>query len=275
MLELFGLGFAVILAVMTILWVISLLIKDSSIVDIFWGSGFVVLAWFAYFAADGYQPRQLLLASIVTLWGLRLTGYIGWRNIGKGEDFRYQKWREEAGQSWWWKSYFRVYVLQGVVMWIVASPLLAANFYDNNHLNLLDFVGVFLWGTGLFFEAVGDFQLARFKANPANKGKVMDKGLWRYTRHPNYFGDAVVWWGFGLIALAAGGFWTIYSPIIMTFLLMKVSGAALLEKTLAVSKPKYADYIERTNAFFPGFPKKAQVVTSDSSSSTPSSSSER
>lgn len=275
MLELFGLGLVVTLALMTIIWVISLLVKDSSIVDIFWGSGFVVLAWFYYFSADGYQPRQLLLAIMVTLWGLRLSGYIGWRNLGKGEDFRYQKWRKEAGRSWWWKSYFRVYVLQGVILWVVASPLLAANFYDNHHLNLLDFVGIILWGIGLFFEAVGDYQLARFKAKPANKGKVMDKGLWRYTRHPNYFGDAVVWWGFWGMAFAAGGFWTIYSPIIMTFFLMKVSGVALLEKTLVESKPQYADYIQRTNAFFPGFPKKAQVVTSDRSSSTPSSTSER
>ncbi len=264
MLELFGLGLAVILGLMTIIWLISLVIKDSSIVDIFWGSGFVVLAWFYNFASDGYGTRQLLLAIIVTLWGLRLSGYIGWRNIGKGEDFRYQKWRAEAGRSWWWKSYFRVYVLQGVILWIVASPLLAANFYDTNHLNLMDFVGVLLWAIGLFFETVGDYQLAHFKANPANKGKVMDQGLWRYTRHPNYFGDAVVWWGFWAIALAAGGFWTIYSPIIMTFFLMKVSGVALLEKTLIESKPQYADYIQRTNAFFPGSPKKVQV-SSDSS----------
>ena len=273
MLELFGLGLAVTFSLMTLIWLISLLIHDSSIVDIFWGSGFAVLAWVYYFNADGYQPRQLLMAIMVTLWGLRLSGYIGWRNIGKGEDFRYQKWRQEAGPAWWWKSYFRVYLLQGIILWIVASPLLAANYYATDSLNLLDFVGVILGAIGLFFEAVGDYQLARFKANPTNKGKVMNTGLWRYTRHPNYFGDAVVWWGFWGVALAAGGFWTVYSPFIMTFLLMKVSGAALLEKTLTVSKPKYADYIERTNAFFPGIPKKVQVATRDSSSSSGNASS--
>lgn len=258
MLMLFALGLLVIIGFMSLLWMASVFLKDSSIVDIFWGMGFVVLVWFYYLnTADGWGTRKLLLALMVTLWGLRLSGYIGWRNIGKQEDYRYQQWRKQFGDQWWWISYFRVYVLQGVILWIVASPLLAAQ-YAKGHsgLSVFDIFGILFWGIGLFFESVGDFQLAHFKADPTNKGKVLNTGLWRYTRHPNYFGDAMVWWGFYLIAVAGGGWWSVYSPIIMTFFLMFVSGVALLEKNLKESKPQYQNYIERTNAFFPWFPRK-------------------
>lgn len=257
-LELAGTGLFVVMVLMTMLWLISLGVKDSSIVDIFWGTGFVVLVWTYFLSTDGDEVRRLLQLVIVTIWGLRLSSYIGWRNIGKGEDFRYQKWRKEAGDSWWWKSYFRVFVLQGVIMWIVAMPLLAAQYYGGpDALIFLDILALVLWVIGFAFEAGGDFQMAKFKANSENKGKVLDTGFWRYTRHPNYFGDAVQWWAFYLLALAAGGWWTIFSPIIMQFLLMRVSGVALLEKDLKDKKPEYREYIEKTPAFYPWFPKES------------------
>lgn len=247
---------AVILGLMVVLWLASLRLRNSSIVDIFWGTGFVVAAWL-YFALtpDGYMLRKLLISSLVTIWGLRLSIYILLRNWGKPEDFRYQKWRKEAGRKWWWQSFFRVFLLQGVLLWIISMPLLAAQHNAlPNHLTLLDYLGGFVWLVGFFFESVGDFQLARFKSHPENKGKIMNSGVWRYTRHPNYFGDAAQWWGYFLIASAAGGWWTVFSPIIMTFFLLRVSGVMLLEKTLT-TRPGYKKYMETTSAFIPWFPR--------------------
>jgi len=248
----------VILGLMILLWIVSLILKNSSIVDIFWGTGFVVIAWFVYaLTPGGFVARKLLISVLATIWGLRLSLYILTRNWGKPEDFRYQVWRKEAGGSWWWRSFFKVFVLQGILMWIIAAPLVAAQTGAlANQLTWLDYVAVPLWVVGFFFEAVGDWQLARFKANPANKGKVMNTGVWRYTRHPNYFGDATQWWAYYLIAAAAGGFWTIFSPIIMTGLLMRVSGVTLLEKTLKETKPGYKEYVETTSEFVPWFPRK-------------------
>ena len=246
----------IILGLMTLLWLVSLLLKNSSIVDIFWGTGFVITAWVVFFLTpDGFPLRKLLIAGLTTVWGLRLSLYILWRNAGKGEDFRYRKWREEAGPAWWWRSFFKVFLLQGVLMWIISIPLLAAQFFPGpERLTVLDFLGIAVWLVGFFFEAAGDFQLARFKADPANKGRVMDRGVWRYTRHPNYFGDAAQWWGFYLLALAAGGWWTIFAPVLMTLLLLRVSGVALLEKTLE-TRPGYKEYVARTSPFIPWLPR--------------------
>jgi steroid 5-alpha reductase family enzyme len=255
-LTVYGIGFLVILGCMTVLWLISLCLKNSSIVDIFWGTGFVV-ANGVYFALtpDGFLPRKLLIGILVTVWGLRLSIHILTRNWGKGEDFRYRKWREENGPRWWWWSFFQVFLLQGVLLWIVSAPLLAANFSAlPDRLTVIDAIAVLFWAIGFFFESSGDAQLARFKADTANKGKVLDTGVWRYSRHPNYFGDAAQWWGFYLIGACAGGWWTIFSPAIMTLLLLRVSGVALLEKTLE-TRPGYKEYAERTNAFIPGPPK--------------------
>lgn len=250
-------GLAVILAFMAVLWLVSLKLKNSSIVDIFWGAGFVLAAWLYFtLTPEGFLARKLLIAIIVTIWGLRLTTHIFLRNKGKPEDFRYQKWRGENGSKWWWKSFFQVFLLQGLLLWIVSMPLLAAQYFGKvNHLTVLDFVGSGVWLVGFFFESVGDYQLTRFIKNPANRGKVLSTGVWHYTRHPNYFGDATQWWGFYLVALAAGGWWTIISPIVMTYLLTRVSGVALLEKSLD-AKPGYREYVESTSAFIPWFPKK-------------------
>ena len=248
----------VILGFMTVLWLLSLHLKDSSIVDIFWGTGFVIVFWIATFLASRpITPRLILLGIIVTVWGLRLSLYIYSRNKDKSEDFRYAAWRAEAGASWWWRSFFKVFFLQGFLMWIIAIPLIAAQTGgDTSSLKCLDYTGTALWLVGFIFEAGGDWQLARFKSKPENKGKLLTSGLWSLTRHPNYFGDAAQWWGFWLIVASAGTLWTVFSPIIMTFLLMRVSGVAMLERSLKDTKPGYTEYIERTSAFFPWLPKR-------------------
>jgi steroid 5-alpha reductase family enzyme len=251
---LYILSFAAIIAFMLVIWLVSVRLTDASIVDIFWGAGFVYLAVIYFFFTNGVIERKLLLLILVGIWGLRLSLHIFRRNHGKGEDSRYQAWRKQYGEKYWWFSFFQVYLLQGTLLWIISLPILAA-MSGVSSLNIWDGLGILLWGIGFFFEAVGDWQLAQFKADPANKGKVMNKGLWAYTRHPNYFGDSTIWWGHYLIALAAGGWWTIFSPIIMTTLLMRVSGVALLEKSME-KRPGYKEYIEATSAFFPLSPKK-------------------
>ncbi|MFP3896490.1 MAG: DUF1295 domain-containing protein [Anaerolineales bacterium] len=260
-LEIYSIGALAILGLMTALWLISLILKDASIVDIFWGPGFVMACWI-YFSLtpNGFLPRKRLISTLVTIWGLRLGLYILYRNWGKGEDFRYRKWRREAGSDWWWRSFLKVFLTQGVLMLLISAPLLAAQISPTPaRLTVLDIIAIPLWIIGFFFETVGDLQMAAFKANPANESKVLDYGVWRYTRHPNYFGDATQWWAYYLIAAATGGgLWTIFSPIIMTGLLLKVSGVALLEKTLKETKPKYKDYVESTSAFVPWFPKKEE-----------------
>jgi steroid 5-alpha reductase family enzyme len=248
----------IILVMMSLLWLLSLALRDSSIVDIFWGTGFVITFWISTILVPGNLPvRILLLGILLTLWGLRLSLHILARNSGKEEDFRYAAWRKAAGTSWWWLSYFKVFVLQGAVMWVVAIPLLASQTGDaSSPLKCLDNAGVALWLIGFLFEAGGDWQLARFKANPNNKTKLMTSGLWSLTRHPNYFGDAAQWWAFYLIAASTGALWAILSPLLMTYLLIRVSGVAMLEGSLARNKPGYGDYIARTSSFFPWIPRK-------------------
>jgi steroid 5-alpha reductase family enzyme len=244
------------LGLMTALWLLSLVLKDSSIVDIFWGTGFVILNGFYFvMTPEGFLTRKWLLSALVTLWGLRLSIYILYRNWGKGEDFRYQRWRESAQGQWWWRSFFKVFLLQGFLLWMISTPLLAAQYTSRTAtLTWLDYSAIALWSIGFFFEAVGDFQLARFKANPDNRGKLLTSGLWRYTRHPNYFGDATQWWGFYAFSAAAGGYWTVFSPILMTFLLLRVSGVSMLEKSLKDTKPGYERYVRSTSPFIPWFP---------------------
>jgi steroid 5-alpha reductase family enzyme len=255
--EVWGIGALVVWGYVTLIWIASVILTNASIVDIFWGLGFVVLS-LVYFglSTDGFHGRQFLILALVTTWGLRLSGYILARNWGKGEDYRYRNWREQYGQRYWWISYFQVFILQGAIMWLISATLLAAFYYDTpDYLTPLDVVGVMLWTVGFFFEAVGDWHLMQFKRNPANEGKVLDSGVWAYTRHPNYFGDAAQWWAYYLIALSTGwGALTVFGPALMTFLLIYVSGVAMLERSMK-QKPKYADYIARTSAFFPRIPK--------------------
>lgn len=243
-------------AAMTALWLISLALKNSSIVDVFWGMGFVIVTWLYFLLTpEDFATRKWLIAILVTIWGLRLSLHILVRNWGKGEDFRYRAWREEAGEQWWWRSYFKVFLLQGVLLWLLSTPLLLAQM-SAQPAGVFGVLGVLLWVIGFLFEAIGDWQLMRFKADPAKRGKVLQNGLWRYTRHPNYFGEAVLWWGYFCFAAAAGAYWTVYSPLLMTYLLLRVSGVAMLERTLVQAKPGYAEYVQRTNAFLPWFPRK-------------------
>lgn len=246
-----------VLALMVSTWLASLALDDVSIVDMVWGLGFVVVAWATHLAAPSPGPRGLLLALLVTIWGLRLSGYLVWRNRGRPEDFRYAEMRARDEGRFRIASLWRVFLLQGAVMWVVSTPVVAAQ-ARGGAPSWLDWLGVGLWAMGVFFEAVGDLQLARFKADPANQGRVMDRGLWRYTRHPNYFGDFCVWWGHYLVALAAGAGWTVLSPLVMSFLLLRVSGVAMLERSIEERRPGYRDYVRRTNAFFPGPPKPAR-----------------
>ncbi len=247
-----------IMLIMTTLWLVSIYLKNVSIVDLFWGFGFVVSVLFFYLNTDGISTRKILLLIMVAIWGLRLSIYLAWRNIGKGEDFRYAQFRKNYGEHrYWWISFFQTFLLQGLLMWLISAPLLGAMFYSQNiSLGILDFIGIAFWIIGISFEAGGDFQLARFKSNQNNKGKILNTGFWRYTRHPNYFGDSAVWWGYGFICLAAGSYIPLLGSILMTALIIKVSGVALLEKSLKDTKPQYREYIEKTSAFIPWFPKK-------------------
>jgi steroid 5-alpha reductase family enzyme len=242
---------------MTILWVISAIIKNVSIVDLFWGIGFVVTSLFYFLKTDGFILRKTILVILVAIWGLRLSIYLTWRNAGKGEDFRYREFRKNYGSNYWWISFFQTFLLQGLLMWLISAPLLGAQYYlGKDHLTILDFAGILFWLTGVLFETFGDLQLARFRSDPSNKGKVLDTGLWKYTRHPNYFGDSAVWWGYGLLCLAAGSYLPALGSVLMTALIIKVSGVALLEKSLKSKKPEYQEYIRRTSAFIPWFPKR-------------------
>lgn len=251
-----GLALIAMLGVLT--WVASLVQSDVSLVDRVWpicivGAG---AAYFALLPAPGTRGGWVLALGIA--WALRLSIYISARNWGHGEDRRYQEIRARNQPHFAVKSLYLVFALQAVLAWVVSAPFFVA-MAGTRSLGALDVVGLALVAFGILFEAVGDAQMSRFKADPANKGAVMDQGLWRYTRHPNYFGETCVWWGFWLVALGAaglGGAWSVVSPILMTVLLLKVSGVSLLEKDIGERRPAYRDYIARTNAFFPGPPRR-------------------
>jgi steroid 5-alpha reductase family enzyme len=239
-------------------WLVSLARRDASVVDVLWGPGFLLAAALAAARGAGHPARVALVLALVGLWSLRLAWHIFRRNRGLGEDYRYRAMRERHGARFAGVSLVTVFLLQAALLLWISAPLLAATATGAGRpLGALDLAGAALWALGFCFEAVGDWQLARFKSDPAHRGQVMDRGLWRYTRHPNYFGDATLWWGFYLLACAVPrGAWTIASPIVMTFFLLRVSGVALLEKGLAASKPAYRDYIARTSAFVPWFPRR-------------------
>lgn len=248
---------ALLVAFAFLIWIFSVIVRDASIIDRFWGIGFVVVCGAGLVWAGAPTLHQWLVAGLVTIWGVRLAGHITWRNWGSGEDYRYQAMREKHGRAFWWKSLFIVFLLQAFLTWFIALPLQLVFAAEGPvPLSPLIWVGVSVFAVGFLFEAVGDWQLARFKANPDNKGLVMDRGLWRYTRHPNYFGDALLWWGLFLVALPAPYVaYTILSPVVMTVFLMKVSGVPLTEKRMAETRPAYAEYVRKTPAFLPWWPR--------------------
>ena len=246
----------IVACLMGSVWVLSLLMKDVSIVDRVWGLGFVFIAVSTAMVGEGFIGRKALMLSLVCLWGLRLSAYITWRNWGRGEDYRYGAMREFYGKSFPYISLVTVFGIQGVLMWFISMPVQVVMVEPSpDYFTSFDTLGTALWAVGFFFETVGDWQLTRFKKDPASAGKVMDRGLWRYTRHPNYFGDCMQWWGVYLVACSTPeGAWSLLSPVLMTLLLLRVSGVALLERHLHHSRPDYRHYVETTNAFFPGWP---------------------
>ena len=241
----------IILAVGVVSWLFSVIKKDVSFVDSLWSLFFLVAAAVFAINAQPLSGRGTLVFSLVAIWALRLSIYITARNWGQPEDYRYQAIRANNEPGFAFKSLYIVFGLQGVLAWVIALPLFPAITSDSA-LSMVDVIAAMLWLVGFAFEAIGDYQLSRFKARADSKGRVLNTGLWRYTRHPNYFGDFCIWWSFYLFAVASGSWWSILSPILMSLLLLKVSGVAMLEKTISDRRPEYAEYIRRTNAFFPG-----------------------
>lgn len=250
---------AVTAGVFLVLWIVSLRTRNASLVDIWWGPGFALIALLSFaLTPEGALSRRQLVLILTTIWGLRLGTHLLVRNTGKDEDFRYAAMRKAWGHGFAMKSLTRVFLLQAALMWVVSFPVQAAmRSATPATLGFFDWLGILVWTFGLFFETVGDLQLARFKADAANRGRVLDTGLWGWTRHPNYFGDALQWWGVFLTCVARPRGWLgIVGPAIMTFLLLRVSGVALLEKSLQRTKPQYADYVARTSAFVPRPPRR-------------------
>jgi len=248
----------VILAAMVPVWVLSVFKRDAGIADIFWGAGFLLVAWITFHFGEGYWVRKWVVVAAVSLWGTRLSLHIALRNRGAGEDRRYRAMRERHGNRFWWVSFFSVFMLQGTLLWIISLPVQAAVGSPHPRQPVVqDFVGLGVWLVGFLWEAVADWQLACFKSDPANRSKVMRRGLWAWSRHPNYFGEALVWWGIFIIATAdPRNLWTIIGPMTISVLLLKVSGVALTEKTISERRPDYDDYMKTTNAFFPGPPRR-------------------
>jgi len=245
-----------VLAYMTLVFILALLKKNNGVVDIAWGLGFIMVSWTVFLSNGQGHVRQWLALALVTVWGGRLAWHIFRRNRGKEEDFRYAAWRRQWGKYFIVRSFFQIFMLQGLLLLLVMAPLLLILGQEQPPLNLLDGLGALVWLAGILFEAVGDRQLAAFIKEPAHRGQLMTGGLWAYTRHPNYFGEAALWWGMGIIALSAPSGWLgLTGPLVITFLLLFVSGVPLLEKKYA-GRPDWEEYKKRTPIFFPWFPKK-------------------
>lgn len=247
----------VIFGFMIMGFILAARLKDNSIADVIWGLGFIVIALFTFFYFGSYLPRQWLVTTLAIIWGLRLSVQITLRKIGKGEDARYQKMRHDWGSNFLRNSFWYVFMLQGLMMLIISLPIILVNSsIKQPSLNLKDFIGLTIWIIGFLFETMGDFQLYRFLSNPLNRGKIMSTGLWRYTRHPNYFGESLMWCGIFIIALSVPySLFTIISPLLITYLLLFVSGIPLAEKQME-NNPEFLEYKNKTNAFFPWFPKE-------------------
>jgi steroid 5-alpha reductase family enzyme len=252
--DLYARGLAAIAGLALAGWAVSTARRNVAVVDSLWGLFFLVAM--AVYCSPGTSARGLLVLGLVAVWAVRLAAYVTWRNWGEPEDRRYQAIRARREPGFWWKSLYVVFGLQAVLAWVISLPLHAAA-VSGAPLGIVDAAGAALVLFGFGFETIGDAQLARFKASPSHRGAVMDRGLWRYTRHPNYFGECCVWWGLYAIALGAGAWWSVPAPLLVTLLLLKVSGVTLLEKDIGERRPAYADYIARTPAFLPGRPRDA------------------
>jgi steroid 5-alpha reductase family enzyme len=245
----------VLFGYMTIWFVISLIKKRNDLADIAWGLGFIILAWISLFFSGIPTVRGFLVNILVTIWGVRLAWHVYRRNRGKPEDYRYAVWRKEWEKWFIVRSYFQIYLLQGIFLFLIVLPILFINHGIGESLGIFDLVGILVWITGFYFESTGDAELARFIRDPSNKGKIMQGGLWRYTRHPNYFGEVTQWWGIFIIALSIPyGIFTIIGPLTITFLILFVSGIPMLEKKYS-GRPDFEAYKHRTSVFFPLPPK--------------------
>jgi steroid 5-alpha reductase family enzyme len=242
---------------MSIWFVLSLVKKRNDVADVAWGLGFVLITWSSFLIADADGMRNILVGVLVTIWGTRLAWHIHSRNKGKAEDYRYLAWRQEWGKWFYIRSYLQVYLLQGLFLYMIVFPVLLINMSQGTSLGLVDYLGVIVWLVGFLFETVGDAQLSRFIKDPNNKGKIIQTGLWRYTRHPNYFGEVTQWWGIWLIALSTPfGLYGIIGPLTITILILKISGIPLLEKKMELN-PEFAAYKEKTSIFLPLPPRKS------------------
>lgn len=258
MLSIFFPSAVLIFIYFTIFFITVQIIKNNSIVDIGWGFGFILVTLFTFIFSEVITARSILVSVLVITWGSRLSYYILKRNWGKPEDFRYAKWRREWGKWIYIRGFFQIFMLQGLFLLIISSPVILINHSQQQGLQLLDYLGTIIWITGFLFESVGDYQLAQFIKKPKNKGNIMKYGLWKYTRHPNYFGEATMWWGIYIIALSLPrGFWLVISPLTITLLLLFVSGVPMLEKKFA-DNPKFQEYARETSKFFPWFPKSTK-----------------
>lgn len=249
-----------------IAWLYSLLRRNVNIVDSLWSLMFLAAASLYLWGGQENDLRSTLIFSLVAIWALRLSAHLTVRNWNEPEDRRYAEIRRNNQPNFELKSLYIIFILQGVLAWIISAPLLfALNPVVDFHW--LDVFAIGLWALGFVFESVADWQLYRFKKDPANEGKVLNSGLWRYSRHPNYFGEFCLWWGFYLLAIPAGGWWTVFAPVLMTFLLLKVSGVLLMEKDISSRRPAYQEYVENTNAFLPGPPAQTKHSGTEESAS--------
>jgi len=256
--SLLGLNLSVAILVMVLFWILSLRIGDVSIVDIAWGANGALISLLTFTLADGALPRRLLLTGMATLWGVRLSLHIALRRQGKAEDFRYAAMREEHGDAFPRRSLVTVFLFQALLIWIIAIPVQVAQVSATPpDLTILDFAGLALWILGYGIEVLADRQLGEFRLDPSNRNRVLDRGLWKYSRHPNYFGESLIWWGIFLVAASTpGGWWAAFSPLLMTFLLLRVSGVPLLEEALSERREGYREYVKRTSGFFPWPPRR-------------------
>ncbi len=237
-------------------FIIGQVIRNNSIVDTAWGMGFIVIAVFSLFYAGEFTIRAWIVTGLVLVWGLRLSYYIFKRNLGKPEDFRYAKWRRDWGKWVVPRAFFQIFMLQGIILMSIIFPVVLINASTAGQPGIIDVIGLLIWITGFLFESIADRQMADFKKNPANKGHIIKQGLWNYSRHPNYFGEATMWWGIFIIGIGGGLPWySVLSPLLITFLLLYVSGVPMLEKKYQ-NNPEFREYAKVTSKFIPWFPKK-------------------
>jgi len=241
-----------IISYMSIIFIIALLLKNNSIVDIAWGLGFMIISGFGLLKIENFSLSIILINSLIWIWGLRLTVHIYFRNRGKCEDFRYNNWRK-TWTNFYLRSFLQIFMLQGLILLIVSMPIIRLNTYETYNIEFIQIIGILIFIIGFKFEAIADYQLLRFKKDENNKGKLIKKGLWKYSRHPNYFGEALLWWGISISAIDNfNSFFIFSSPILISFLLLFVSGVPMLEKKLK-SNPEFLDYASKTPVFFPNF----------------------